>query len=272
MSTRREPLVSAVALRVPTAAGAFTAQKEECLVAEEGFVMVDVRDVGAYTIMCTPSDERALAVGFLYSERIIERVEDIAMLRECEDTPGVLRVTLTDRAASAAPSGEGRLVVSSCGSCGSRSVAERLAQLPCVEDTMVVDAEVLGRVARSLTASQRLFDRCGGTHAVALFDQGGKTLSFAEDMGRHNALDKAIGKRLLRGESTAHCGAMLSGRVSLEMVGKCARAGIELIAAVSAPTSLAIEAAERTGITLCAFVREQRASVFTHARRVRIPS
>jgi FdhD protein len=101
-----------------------------------------------------------------------------------------------------------------------------------------------------------------------LFDTDGKIVSSAEDSGRHNALDKAIGKRLLDGHPTAGLGVALTSRLSLEMVGKCARSGIELIAAVSAPTSLAIDVAQQCNITLCAFVRDTRATVFTQSGRV----
>jgi len=126
----------------------------------------------------------------------------------------------------------------------------------------------LGTVRENLASEQVLFDACGGTHAVGVFDESGRILSSAEDAGRHNALDKAIGNCLLKGIPMAGRGAALSGRVSLEMVSKCARAGIELISAISAPTTLAIEVAESCGITLCAFVREKRATVFTHPHRL----
>ena len=119
-----------------------------------------------------------------------------------------------------------------------------------------------------LAGRQTLFEVCGGTHAAGIYDESAAILSYAEDAGRHNALDKAIGKCLLTDTPTRGRAAALSGRVSLEMVSKCARAGIELISAISAPTTLAIEVADRCGITLCAFVRENRATVFTHPRRV----
>jgi FdhD protein len=103
---------------------------------------------------------------------------------------------------------------------------------------------------------------------VGIFEADGDLVAHAEDAGRHNALDKAIGRCLRSGRSPRGCGAALSGRVSLEMVAKCVRADIELISAISAPTSLAITTAERCGVTLCTFVREDRATVFTHARRL----
>ena len=117
--------------------------------------------------------------------------------------------------------------------------------------------------------NQFLHKKTGGTHSAALFDGQGRVLSQGEDVGRHNALDKAVGKMVLAGQETAGCAAALSGRVSLEMALKAARAGVELIAAVSSPTSLALEAAERCGITVCAFVRGARASAYTYPERVR---
>jgi FdhD protein len=101
-----------------------------------------------------------------------------------------------------------------------------------------------------------------------VFDESGKIVSSAEDTGRHTALDKAIGRCLLTGIPTTGRGVALTSRLSLEMVAKCARAGVELITAVSAPTSMAIDVARSCNITLCAFVRETRATVFTHAARV----
>jgi len=147
-------------------------------------------------------------------------------------------------------------------------VAQRIAALPSVGDSLRVDAGLLHSVYAALRKRQSLFGACGGTHAAALFDEKGTIISSAEDTGRHNALDKAIGKCLLAGVETAGRGAALTSRLSLEMVSKCARAGIELITAVSAPTSMAIDVALTCGITLCAFVRETRATVFTHPARV----
>lgn len=132
--------------------------------------------------------------------------------------------------------------------------------------------EVLHATAADLHRAQELFPRTGGTHAALLAEVSGRRLAFAEDVGRHNALDKAIGACLLEPrwrQVPAGALAMLSGRVSVELIVKCARAGIELVAAVSAPTATAVEAAQRCGITLCGFVRPGRLTVFTHRHRLR---
>jgi FdhD protein len=117
-------------------------------------------------------------------------------------------------------------------------------------------------------ARQRFFARTGGTHAAGIFKADGEMLAIGEDIGRHNAFDKAMGQCLLRGVSTAGHAAVLSGRVSVELVAKAARAGLELVAAISAPSSLAIELAERCRITLCGFVRENRATAYAQPHRI----
>jgi FdhD protein len=126
-------------------------------------------------------------------------------------------------------------------------------------------------VQEEMRRRQQIFAQTGGTHAAAIFNRQGNVVAFAEDIGRHNALDKCIGQCLLAGEPTAGCGAALSGRLSLEMVVKAARAGIEIIAAVSAPSSLAVDAATHCGITLCGFVREDRLTAFSHPARITQP-
>jgi FdhD protein len=122
----------------------------------------------------------------------------------------------------------------------------------------------------TMRGRQAIFARTGGTHAAALFNAKGTLLALAEDLGRHNALDKVIGHCLLHNLPSAGCCVLLSGRVSLEMVTKSARAGIELVAAVSAPSSMAINAARLVGITLCGFVRGDRLTAFSHPGRLDI--
>jgi FdhD protein len=231
---------------------------------------IDVEGVEHFVLLCTPVDRQALVVGFLFSEGVIDDLSDIAALKPCDDDPNTVRVRLAGGAAPrVADAGRNLLIVSACGACGTEDLQAKLAALPRVGDTLRIDTAVLRAVGRGLCEGQPLFEASGATHAVGIFDREGRMLACAEDTGRHNALDKAVGKCLLAGISTAGRGAMLSGRVSLEMVTKCARAGIELITAISAPTSLALELAERCNITLCGFVRETRATIFTHGDRLR---
>lgn len=241
---------------------------EDVFVIEEAPLSIDVERVETYTLLCTPADKEALAVGFLRGEGVIERMTDIKTLKECDDDPFTIRVQLVDDIPKIDDAGRNLLIVSSCGACGSENLQKRINALPAVGNILKIDAGLLRTVSIALRERQGLFEACGGTHAAAVFDADGKIISFAEDSGRHNALDKAIGKCLLDGIEPAGHGVALTSRLSLEMVSRCARAGIELVAAVSAPTSMAIDVADRCNITLCAFVRETRATVFTHPKRV----
>jgi len=131
-----------------------------------------------------------------------------------------------------------------------------------------VTSSLLPKVIDQLKKSQVLFYETGGTHAAGIFDKNGEIIAFAEDIGRHNALDKAIGKCLLAYKNTNGLGVVLSSRLSFEMVAKAYRAGLELVVAVSAPTSLAVDAADKWNMTLCGFVRNQQANIYTHSERV----
>jgi FdhD protein len=254
--------------RISTGDAAKQRIEEDVRVVEEAPVTIDVEGVEAYTILCTPIDKRALAVGFLHGEGIVESMADVEVLKDCEDDPNTIRVRLTDKVPRIDDAGRNLMIVSSCGACGSENLQKRIDALPSVGESLKVEAGQLRSVYDALIIGQILFEACGGTHAAALFDETGKIISFAEDTGRHSALDKAIGKCLLSDIPTAGKGAALTSRLSLEMVSRCARAGIEVIAAVSAPTSMALEVADKCGITLCAFVRETRATVFTHPTRI----
>jgi FdhD protein len=261
------------ARKISTAEDFDHAVRETVSVALEAPTTIDVQGVETYTLLCTPDDNRALAAGFLLSEGVIDSLDEVAVLRECEDDPALIRVRLKQAVPRIDDAGRNLLIVSSCGLCGAQGLEERLRALPTVGSTMRmrIHNRDLRTVGRRLRRHQPLFEACGSTHAACIFTAGGEIVASAEDTGRHNALDKAIGRALLAGRHPAGCGALLSGRVSLEMVTKCARAGVELINAVSAPTSLAIEVAERCGITLCAFVRQTRATVFSHPQRVGFP-
>jgi len=243
-------------------------KQESVCVIKEAPVTIDVEGIETYTILCTPIDKLALAVGFMYTEGVIENMDEIKVIKECDDDPDTVRVRLTTDRPRIDDADRNLLIVSSCGACGSENLQKRIESLPKVGSELCIESSVLRSVYNDLRAHQPLFEASGGAHAAALFNNDGRIVSSAEDSGRHNALDKAIGKRLLDGQPTSGLGVALTSRLSLEMVGKCARSGIELIAAVSAPTSLAIDVAKGCHITLCAFVRETRATIFTHSSRV----
>jgi FdhD protein len=248
--------------------GASVSRRSESVIVED-VLTLEIEDVGSYTLMCTPGDELPLAAGFALTEGLLTNQDDLLALRRCGEDPRVVRMRLREPARVGA-TGRNLIVASSCGLCGTQQqVEEMLAGLPRVGESLGVPASRLRDVLESLRSRQELFRRTGGAHAAGLFTADGEFVSFAEDLGRHNALDKAIGQCVLSGRAAAGLGAALSGRVSFELVAKCARAGLELVAAVSAPSSLALRAAECCGLTVCGFVRDTRATVYTHAFRVR---
>ena len=236
------------------------------VVVREGAVTVMIDGVGSFTVMCTPCDVEAMALGFIFSEGMISSAADVLEVCVKDELPDVVGVVVDDPGRIAVE--RNLIVASSCGMCGVRNIEKMLDDMPVCGETAKFDVAVLGVVSEKMRLKQRLFEMTGGSHAAGVFDAGGEILSFGEDIGRHNALDKAIGKCLLGGIETAGCGVVLSGRVSLEMVSKAARAGIEVICAVSAPSSFAIEAAKRWNITLCGFVRGGRGNVYTGSERI----
>jgi FdhD protein len=158
---------------------------------------------------------------------------------------------------------------SACGVCGGREAVENLVTgLVAVADTTRLGSAQFGQLMSAMRELQTVFGETGGAHAAAIFDRGAHIVAVAEDLGRHNALDKVIGKCLLREVDLSGCGVLLSSRLSLEMITKAIRARCEIIAAVSAPTSLAIEIAGRFGVTLCGFVRGGRATIYSHPQRI----
>lgn len=280
---------SVIAYRIAGDGGA--PAEEQCRVVEENALTIDVEDVGVYMLMWTPTqptdfamgytrwegvlgtadnpEALALAVGFCFTEGLIGGLEELRTIAMCPDASGVLRVQLADPA-KVSPRRRNVAVNSSCGICGGREAIESgLAGLAPVPDRLRLGGEQLERLMLMMRSRQDVFVSTGGAHAAAVFSSEGNILAAAEDLGRHNALDKVIGACLLQRLDLAACGVLLSSRLSFEMVMKAARAKFELIAAVSAPTSLAIEVANRCGITLCGFVREGRATVYTHPQRIK---
>ncbi len=241
------------------------AVQDHCAVVVEELVTLIIDQVGSFAIMCTPCNVKALAVGFAFSEGMIESMADVAGYGY-RPAGRVVAMRIDDP--QRVVTQRNLIVTSSCGLCGSRSIESLLSGRSTCGDSLRVPCSLLPVVVNEMRSRQLLFERTGGTHAAGIFDSHGRLVAFGEDIGRHNALDKAIGECVIGDRPLAGCGVVLSGRVSLELVAKAARAGLEVILAVSAPSSLAIQVADRWNITLCGFVRGQRATVYTHPRRI----
>jgi FdhD protein len=278
--------VDAVYLSDTQAAG----EPAQCQVVEEAALTLDVEGVGYYTLMWTPTasasvahgftredgllgsveqpEALALALGFACTEGLVDTIEDIRSLSVCEDNPSVVRVQL-QAPELLQPSRRDVVINSSCSICGPREILEdNILSLDRVADSLQVRRSALFDLMAQMRDGQRIFAATGGSHAAAVFDADGRVLAVAEDLGRHNALDKVIGTVMLERGSVRGCGVVLSSRLSLELVLKAIRSGLEIMVAVSAPTSLAIEVAERFGVTLCGFVRDSRATIYSHSHRV----
>jgi FdhD protein len=161
------------------------------------------------------------------------------------------------------------MMTASCGLCGRRTIETLQARVATVDGHWTVSADLVRRLPADLRDAQRVFDVTGGLHAAGLFDRDGTLRAIAEDVGRHNAVDKIIGRRLLEDALPLSDSILvLSGRTSFELVQKALLAGIPFVAAVSAPSSLAIELATASGITLCGFVRGERFNVYAGGERI----
>ncbi len=226
--------------------------------------------------MRTPGHDFALAVGFLTTEGILRGADDLRSVEYCTKGVGVEQkyniVTVrTTRPTVDGLSRRALITSASCGICGTSTLDDLEASVPepRANDSTVVEAALLVSLPDRLRREQTLFERTGGLHGVGLFDASGRMLFVREDIGRHNAVDKVIGEAVLA-KDVPLAGLLLvvSGRVSFEIVQKAAMVGISMIVAVSAASSLAVDAAERFGITLAGFVRNGGANLYSHAHRV----
>jgi FdhD protein len=243
-----------------------TSEKLNDYVVREQYVTIMADKIGSFAIMCTPYDLEALAIGFIYSEGMIDSIDDIVSISLIQEQAPIVLVQLENP--SKAVVQRNLIVASSCGMCGSRNIQKMLTNMPACGQALEVLPELIFEIMKQLPSLQTIFQLTGGAHAAGIFTSSGEIIASAEDLGRHSAFDKVIGKCLLNRKSMRGCGVALSGRVSLEMVTKAARSGIELITAVSAPSSFAIEAARKWNITLCGFVRSTKLNVYTHSNRI----
>jgi FdhD protein len=265
------------------------------LLAVEEPLEIRVNDRNVAITMRTPGNDEELAIGFLFTEGILTG----AIINDANSISGittparnVVNISLqSEDAVDLERLGRNFYISSSCGVCGKASI-QSLESAGCASPpraTPIVDRKIIHNLPTALRARQMTFDRTGGLHAAGLFDTNGVLLAAREDVGRHNAVDKLIGSALLQGSSWSGSAdprptsgllsgsriplnnhiLMLSGRASFELVQKAMMAGIAVVAAVGAPSSLAVETALRFGMTLAGFVRDGRFNVYSGAWRLR---
>jgi FdhD protein len=240
--------------------------------AEEEPLEIRVRGRAVTVTMRTPGNDEELAAGFLLTEGMIQRREDVLRIEACPQSEEGNRIDVM-LAAEVAVDFE-RLTrhvfaSSSCGLCGKATIESIRGQFAAVASNVTVGAVVLQAMPEQMRAAQSTFARTGGLHAAALFEAGGKLLAVREDVGRHNAVDKVLGLALMSGWLPLDRHVMLvSGRSSFEIMQKALAAGVAIVAAVSAPSSLAVAFAAESGQTLVGFLREGRMNVYAHAQRV----
>jgi FdhD protein len=231
--------------------------------------------------MRTPGHDLDLAIGFLLTEGIIGSAEDVHTARLCAgtDTPNTYNVADVVLSAGVPPPvtdpSRNFYTTSSCGVCGKASIdaVRTRSRYPVDGDDVRIEARVLTGLPDTLRQAQRTFDSTGGLHAAGLFTVDGGLVVAREDIGRHNAVDKVIGwaAREHRLPLAGHV-LVVSGRASFELVQKAWMAGVPVLAAVSAPSSLAVELAEEAGLTVAGFVRGTSMNVYTRADRIGLPA
>jgi len=227
--------------------------------------------------MRTPGDDIDLAIGFLFTEGLIRDAADVITAQLCAGTDepntyNVVDVTLgPDVPAPSIDPARNFYTTSSCGICGKASIdaVRTTSRFDLAQDECAVTPSVLAGLPETLRAAQKTFDRTGGLHAAGLFSGGGELICIREDVGRHNAVDKLVGWAVREGRVPLRGHTLLvSGRASFELVQKAAMAGVPVLAAVSAPSTLAVDLAEQVGLTLVGFVRGPTMNVYAGAQRV----
>jgi FdhD protein len=224
--------------------------------------------------MRTPGNDEELGVGFLFTEGIIQKREEVSEVSAIPFADNKVLITLSKNKQPLLQNAERNFyTTSSCGVCGKSCIdAIRTTSLYKNDaDEICLQASLFYRLDDVLRKQQAVFESTGGLHASALFDLDGNFMMLREDVGRHNALDKVIGAAFLNDQlPLSNAILLLSGRASFELVQKAAMAGIKIIAAVGAPSSLAVQLAEETGITLIGFLRNQRFNIYSGGHRIRL--
>jgi FdhD protein len=268
-----EPAPVAVKARiVRRRLGQASLRRNDLLACEEP-LEIRIRGRGVAVTMRTPGHDEELAAGFLWTEGILRRrsdVVEIALCREPSSAENILNVFLAPNVKVDFQRLTRHVFASaSCGLCGKTSIEAVHQQFPPVDSAMAISAKTLARLPTRLRTAQRAFAKTGGLHAAAIFDAAGRLVLLHEDVGRHNAVDKVIGQAFLENRLPFHEHVLLvSGRASFEILQKALSARIPIIAAISAPSSLAVEFAQASGQTLVGFLRGSTMNVYSHPERI----
>lgn len=250
--------------------------EDELAIEEPLEIQLEFGDAGTRIIknisvtMRTPGHDEELAAGFLFTEGIIRTKDAITSIQQLEENR--IRVVCADGAlVNVMETTRNFFTTSSCGVCGKADLGTIMTRsdFSIRSVTQTIDTGIFYRLQDQLILHQALFNRTGGIHASALFDTAGSLLMIREDVGRHNALDKLIGATFLQAQLPLTSSILfLSGRASFELIQKASMAGIPVVAAVGAPSSLAVATAEKAGITLLGFLRNERFNVYAGAQRL----
>ena len=249
--------------------GTQTSSRDE--LAEESPLEIRVRGRPIAITMRTPGHDEELAIGFLLSESVIKSAADVVAVEPCpREEAGMVNVTLApDVRVDFAKLTRHVFASSSCGVCGKATLDAVRQSFGPVPDTFRTAARVLTALPQAMLAAQTTFARTGGLHAAALFNPVGKLLALREDVGRHNAVDKVLGWALRQQNApTADAILLVSGRASFEILQKAISARIQLVAAISAPSTLAADLARSAGVTLVGFLKPDRFNIYTHPHRL----
>lgn len=274
-----QPAVSSVQIKKVT--GSHVAESPDLLATEEPMEirlnygkgeLKQQRNVAV--TMRTPGNDFELVAGFLITEGVIKSFNDILFIRHCSTGNNIVKVDIKEDVVINTQSMDRNFyTTSSCGICGKTSVdaVKFYSGGKISNESEKIDPAFLSALPEKLRMQQNVFEFTGGLHAAALFNKEGDLLFIREDVGRHNAVDKLIGAAAASYDLPINQYILLlSGRAGFELLQKAAVAGIGIVAAVGAPTSLAVEMAEEAGITLVGFLRDNRFNIYTHPQRVKI--
>ncbi len=240
--------------------------------AVEELLEIYVDDSSYAVTMRLPGDDINLVTGFCFTEGIIDSLDDVLSIRHCDVIPGnqrvLLRLRMGNDSKKSFREGNTFLSTSSCGMCGKRSAEEIHSSMKPVESFNSILLQDILQLKHLFETKQAIFPLTGSTHAASIFDLEENLLAFSEDIGRHNAFDKAIGSLMHMGKAKEAFLAILSSRLSFEMVQKAGMLGVEILSGFSGPTSMAVRMAEDLNITLIGFLRENSMSIYTHPERI----